>query len=470
MNYPSPDFDSAVDEVCHGTATEVVVSELGSLLRTDPRARDEYLWRVELHARLATVEATYAPAEPSIAPTTTERSRQGTCGLRSRVLFALASLAAAVLLSVASWIATRTPAGNPIAAYFGETADARWVAADVDHRPGEAVRAGQRVELAAGRVRLNFESTASVVLEGPAIFEAESANAGFLVLGRMTVTADAPEAKGFTVRTRTATAVDLGTVFTAEASPGGDSRFGVIAGEVEIHRPGVPAPDRLRAGDLLTVEAGRPRVTVRVERGDETPAFRFPSIEPPSDRDAADVRQGHATMTVVRGSLWISKDAVSGSPTVLLDGRGQSGRDVPHESVFFQNGEVGRLLLDLGRVAAVTKVNTYSWHQNWRNPDVRLRAVQKYTLYGSAADALPPTDGELGLAGWVPVARVDTDEYFGVVGRLDRPAQQACSITAAGGPLGRFRYLLWDCQPNRYADFKPLHHSFYGEFDVYAEP
>ena len=48
-----------------------------------------------------------------------------------------------------------------------------------------------------------------------------------------------------------------------------------------------------------------------------------------------------------------------------------------------------------------------------------------------------------------------------VVGtRLDRPAQQACSITAARGSLGRYRYLLWEINRN----------TFFGEFDGFGAP
>jgi hypothetical protein len=160
----------------------------------------------------------------------------------------------------------------------------------------------------------------------------------------------------------------------------------------------------------------------------------------------------------------------SGPAAVLLDGHGQSAPDMPDESVFFQNETSGRLLLDLGRQVAVTKINTFSWHQNGRDPGNRLRALQNYSLHGFAGDTPPPTDGDLDQAGWVPIARVNTDEFFRVVERLDRPAQQGCSITSATGVLGRFRYLLWHVLPSRHPDFRQLNNSFYGEFDVYAQP
>ena len=53
VNFPSPEFDEAVAAVCDGSLSERQAEELNVLLRTDTAARDEYLWRVELHARLA---------------------------------------------------------------------------------------------------------------------------------------------------------------------------------------------------------------------------------------------------------------------------------------------------------------------------------------------------------------------------------------------------------------------------------
>jgi hypothetical protein len=102
-----------------------------------------------------------------------------------------------------------------------------------------------------------------------------------------------------------------------------------------------------------------------------------------------------------------------------------------------------------------------------------VRATQKYDLYGFAGDAAPGSDGSPAAAGWTLLARVNTDNYFGR-SREFRPAQQATSITAAGGSMGRFRYLLWVMQPTR-DEAKPgeemsrdLDNTFFGEIDVYA--
>ena len=58
------------------------------------------------------------------------------------------------------------------------------------------------------------------------------------------------------------------------------------------------------------------------------------------------------------------------------------------------------------------------------------------------------------------IARVNTDRFFEVHEPLERPAQQACSIAAARGEIGRFRYLLWVTEG----------HTFFGEFDVFGSP
>ena len=65
---------------------------------------------------------------------------------------------------------------------------------------------------------------------------------------------------------------------------------------------------------------------------------------------------------------------------------------------------------------------------------------------------------------------MNTDEFFNVGEPRSRPEQQASSITAAGGAIGRYRYLLWDIWPSLSASGATEDNTFYGEFDVYAQP
>jgi len=64
LRFPSPEFDDAVAAVCHGLGSDEQVRALNRLLRDNPAAQDEYLFRVELHSRLASetdLVATTAP-------------------------------------------------------------------------------------------------------------------------------------------------------------------------------------------------------------------------------------------------------------------------------------------------------------------------------------------------------------------------------------------------------------------------
>ena len=208
---------------------------------------------------------------------------------------------------------------------------------------------------------------------------------------------------------------------------------------------------------------------MRIEPGDGTAAFRFPTIEPPSSSDDADRARGEATIRVVRGALRTNVPIPSGPPELLLDGRGQSQPDSPAESVFFDDNTPGALLLDLGRSLAINRINTYSWHQN-RDSDVRVRAVQKFMLYGFVGDGAPAADDPLVETGWELLARVNSDDLFRVVQAADRPAQQACSISGPRGSIGRYRYLLWEVQPTLGRNLRSLNNTFYSEIDVYGTP
>jgi len=456
------DFDALVGRYLDRVASEDEVTALSRRLRENAAERQRYLDLAQMHAELVSGFEAQAARAAAVSP-----ARPAPRRVRHR--FALAWAAAIALVgTVAALLAVRR-AGDRAVAGFVALQDCRWVDPGVSVRPGDPIRSGQRLELSSGTVELRFARGAVATLFGPAIFEVSSGNEGFLTLGQIKVKADTPESKGFTVRTRTARVVDVGTAFVAAAAPDGQSRVDVTEGEVQVHVAGGRAPHRLRTGQALAVEAGNAQVLVRIEPGDGTAAFRFPTIEPPSSSDFADATRGAATIRVVRGALRTNVPIPSGPPELLLDGRGQSRPDSPAESVFFDDNASGALLLDLGRSLAITRINTYSWHQN-RDSDVRVRAVQRFTLYGFAGDRAPATDDPLTEAGWELLARVNSDDLFRVVQAADRPAQQACSISGTRGSIGRYRYLLWEVQPTLGHNLRSLNNTFYSEIDVYGTP
>jgi len=537
VRFPSPEFDDAVAAACHGIADEQTLAALAELLQADDAALDEYLLRTELHSTLLTASHLVDPVDPgsilALATTAsrpdvvTANDRREQRGARAAVWAGAAVLGLIVAAMLGSTsrsekhnrpsdeqpTAIAPPVEQPrpapqVVGTFGSIDSAEWVAADTIVREGDPLRSGRRIELASGSVRLYFASGAVVRLTGPAIFEAESSMTAVLTMGRVAVTADTPESKGFTIRTRTGRIVDLGTEFTAEALPDGRCRIGVSSGAVSFHPGERGAGHLLRAGDVMEVEPGQRQVITRIEQGDESPAFRFPSIEPPADDDFADRSRGQASIRSVLGRLYSNlPKAASADPEILFDGRGQTNPDAPEESLYFADDETGGLLIDLGESVPLTKINVYSWHR-CMNPgfadDLRYahreRAAQNFVLYahtgtsisGQEADAgqgaragqgalawhetrvaqePPSVDADPASSGWTLIARVNSDAYFGLKGP-SRPAQQASSVSSARGTLGKYRYLLVVVQPTTGInnDGTPQNFgTFFGEIDVYAD-
>lgn len=457
---PEPDtLDLLLRHAGEETSTEET-AELSRRLRGSAEAR-ESLRELALQA--------IAVAELAVVGKSELAASKVVAFPRRRIFWA-AGIAAALVLAGLSWFhwAPLTQSMDAVAR-FGTLENCRWVDAQMRVETGDSIHRGQRVELSAGRAEMVFACGAVATLIGPCIFEVESAKSGFLTLGQMKTRAETPESKGFTIRTRTARVVDVGTEFVTSAAADGQSRVDVTSGEVFVHLDGVKMPQRLRKGDALSVEAGKGQVMVRIESGDETAAFRLPSIEPPSSSDAADVSQGRASVLLVKGKLAVTKTVRSAPPEVLLDGHAQTRPDSPEESVYFADNEDGLLLMDLGRAISIARINSYSWHQNGMSADQRVRAAQKFTLYGYAGDEPPPTDGRLTDAGWTLIARVNSDEFFRVAEPIDRPAQQACSISAARGAVGQYRYLLWELQALQDPITRDTNPTFYGEIDIHEQ-
>lgn len=449
-------------------------SELNDILRADPAARAHASrWLIDDAAladrlREATAAAIFQGEAVGLASVDGCRTTGKPSGRTWRTWSSLGAAAALVLLGTALWLLLAGP--HRMVARYGVLGACQWVRATDEPKTGDGLRPGETIELSAGSAEVLFDCGAVMTLHGPCIFEVESARSGFLMLGDAHTRAESPESKGFVLRTRLSRIVDLGTEFVTTVAADGRSCVEVTKGEVAVHLPGDKAPRHLRLGDSLSLEPGRARVMARIERGDGSPAFRFPTIEPPTDADYADAKQGQARFSVGNGRLHRTMPAARSSGPVekLNDGRAQDAEDAPGESVFFADNTEGSILLDLGATVTIDKVNTYSWHERPHLREIRFRAQQRYRLYGSAADAPPSVTGDPDANGWTFIARVNTDEYFGVRELPDRPAQQACSITSQAGPLGRYRFLLWCVEPVLLPDKKFQNHTFYGEFDVFA--
>lgn len=181
----------------------------------------------------------------------------------------------------------------------------RWMVA-----PPVSFRAGERISLSSGLLVLEFDSGATVTLEGPATATAVSDNALSLYTGIMT--ANVPDkARGFTVQTSSGEIVDLGTEFGVVASEDGAVEAHVFKGEVVTNlglaRKIDSPPLSLTAGRAQLVSASGTAITSSAQ------ASRFPRMGFGLDTPIAD----HPP--VDRGLvLWLAADG-----RLQLDERGK---------------------------------------------------------------------------------------------------------------------------------------------------
>jgi len=248
LPFPSPDFDDTVAGVCHGTATEEQMRALNALLRTDSRARDEYLLRVELHARLASDPDLFARAEDAkpggrlVDGDSCTRGKGLVPGHRvqrqgTRWAPVIALAACLVLLVGGAWSlwlrepATRTGTMSPTVAMLTRVVDARWSRDTGPLRVGSALQPGW-LGLESGLAQVVFYSGARVVIEGPAELRLMSATEAMCRTGKLLADVP-PPARGFRLETEQLTVVDRGTRFGITAS-GDRTEVHVFEGQVEL--------------------------------------------------------------------------------------------------------------------------------------------------------------------------------------------------------------------------------------------
>lgn len=375
------------------------------------------------------------------------------------------SVAAIIVFLFALDFKSATPAlpesSKQAIAYFEKLENCRWMNRHETVAQGSSLFVSDRIELSSGKANVLFSNGAIISLEGPSIVEISSVNSVFLSLGRAQVVAETLESHGFSITTPSSTFVDLGTSFTATVAPDGLSHLNVTQGKVNLIIEEDHVRHLIEAGEAIFVEPGKHKVLTKIEPGNESKDFIFPSIPPPSQDDYADASHGIAKVLVPKGSLR-KLPGWEVNPMSLLDGKGQTVPDSPKESVFLEKkgGTFGNLLIDLGKDIAIDRVNSYSWHQHQKVKKHKNRAKQVFTLYGLQDQEVPDLNLPLIESGWKRIARVNSDRFFDVREDIDRPAQQACSIFASKGKIGDFRYLLVEVHGP----------TFFGEIDIFGNP
>ncbi|MEO0444822.1 MAG: hypothetical protein AAF191_01965 [Verrucomicrobiota bacterium] len=430
-------------------------AKLQEHLKVDQRARRRFIEVCDMSALLRHV------AEEEMAMVLPEPKQPSKNHQRSLLplLWACSAMAAGLIVLGISLV-TRPSVGAAIV----DSLDAEWVESPADH--GGKLQVGSQLHLASGSVEISFQSGASTRILGPALFEIESGNGGFLHYGKTLSTADNEASKGFSIHTVSGTYVDHGTEFFTEAATDGSSQMFVIRGAVDAQGKEFESR-RISGGNGIGFGVGEMPVMVQIEQGADTPEFQFPSIPPPSPDDFASTQKVSIDCRINEAGISAAAPA-SAPPEVLVNGRAQSSADDPNESFFFRPDSVGYLTFDLGEVRPVSRIHTYSWHRNRSHPEMTLRAVQRFTVWGSN-DVLPrdlPRD--TASTGWTLICEVDTDVYFQVDKNAIRPTQQACRISPPSGKLGNFRYLLFEMLPTTDYDSILPRHTFFSEIDIFT--
>jgi hypothetical protein len=262
FTFPSRDFDETIAAVCRGSVSDEQARALNELLRSDATARDEYILRLELHARLASEPDLFAQAdENKIAVVENILPLQPQQSARARkTKWVLGLAACAALLLIGWWVlrfshpSERQRTTSKAVAMLNRVVDAQWNQRDEAPRLGAPLEPGW-LRLKSGFVQIVFYSGARVVLEGPADFQLISASEVSCPSGRLTAEVP-PQARGFRVGTPQMNVTDVGTVFGLDVKAS-RTELHVFKGSVEFQTTSGAKQD-LKEGVGAVRENSRP--------------------------------------------------------------------------------------------------------------------------------------------------------------------------------------------------------------------
>lgn len=289
LTFPSPEFDQAVADVCHGRMDDDQAYSLNQLLRRDSNARDEYLFRTALHARLTSDSDLFtdplADSEKDFCDTEymgrtgghLPDSGGGSSWKWKGAWVVALTVITGLLLVLFSDDELREPGVQPVeineattvaVAMLDRTVEARWDDLNEIPQLGDPLDPG-KLRLESGLVQILFYSGARVVIEGPAEFELVGSDAMLLRAGRLTAEVT-PQATGFQVSTPHANLKEFGHAVTSgDAEPEGLSAdfsvnlgtaFGldVAAAATELHVfEGRVEMESIDSGSFRELEKGK---------------------------------------------------------------------------------------------------------------------------------------------------------------------------------------------------------------------
>ena len=246
MNVIDTDLDALFNRLADGIASEADERRLGEMLRTSPEARRAYREFMALHSALHWdyVAGVGQDAMPMMNQPSTLTPARTRAGWVAAFLAGIAVATAAAVAIAVFWpergtnpeklpVVAKDEKSDSIAALLVDKVDAEFA----KERGPVGVRFGPgEYELLGGIVHLRFAQGADMILAGPARFRVTDAQNVQLLVGKARVIAPST-AKGFTIATRAANYIDLGTEFGLRVEPDGASDLYVFDGQVNIADP-----------------------------------------------------------------------------------------------------------------------------------------------------------------------------------------------------------------------------------------
>ncbi len=368
------ELDSVLDRVLDGIYADGDLRRLNEILRADVAACRRYVHYVELHGRLAWGDGVAATGVGAAAVCAADELAYDSVGtaveLRYRreqsleesasassaplpiviqaspdlpapysplggFLFSYAVAAALVAIGLlVGWMYQVSESQQPVAqkssprsqpapaprepemqrvGRISGTFDCKWADASTAATDHAVVPLGRRYALASGLLEVSYDSGAKVILQGPCVYEVNSAAGGYLTLGRLTARVKGREERGegreeqgkivadpqlatnglhsaiinqqstivtqqslsplspvpsplFSIRTPTAVVTDLGTEFAVEVDKSGASRAHVFLGTIEVRAAGGGKPVSLAANQSARVDLGKNRVVAIIHQ------------------------------------------------------------------------------------------------------------------------------------------------------------------------------------------------------------
>ena len=276
MTTTTADLEELFNRLADGLASEADERTLAELLRGSAEARRAYREFMALHSALHWDYVAAAMTElphHQTSPARSLRSRWITAfgsgvmlaGMVAVALFLLRPIPPAVPEQSASQPKSDFPKADLVAALLVDGVGAEFAPG----RAPDGVRFGPgEYELVKGIVHLRFAQGADMVLVAPVRIEVTDAQRTRLVQGQVRVIAP-PNAKGFTVATRAANYVDLGTEFGLRVDPtSGASDLYVFDGQVDVTDPQSGAVRSVMGGKSARSVDGRPGDAPPLKEGD----------------------------------------------------------------------------------------------------------------------------------------------------------------------------------------------------------